>query len=70
MVEATGELEDDPNVTDKKFPGNPTRSYRSLHPFKVIGELCIWHGHTPDQIKIIKKGIKNLKEQGLNVILD
>ncbi|HIB8181450.1 TPA: NAD(+)--rifampin ADP-ribosyltransferase [Elizabethkingia anophelis] len=70
LVEATGTVEDDPNVTDKKFPGNPTMSYRSIHPFKVIGEVCLWHGHTDEQIKAIKDGLRSLKEKGLNVILD
>src|SRR3989339_464564 len=42
LVEPTGEIEDDPDLTDRKFPGNPTKSYRSLHPFKVIGEIKIW----------------------------
>lgn len=70
LVEATGDIEDDPNVTDKKFPGNPTMSYRSVHPFKVIGEVSFWHGRTPEQIKVMKEGLDKLKEQGLNVILD
>lgn len=70
LVEATGDIEDDPNVTDKKFPGNPTMSYRSKHPFKVIGEVTLWHGRTPEQIKAIKDGLEKLREQGLNVILD
>ncbi|RDC55712.1 NAD(+)--rifampin ADP-ribosyltransferase [Pedobacter chinensis] len=70
LVEATGDIEDDPNVTDKKFPGNPTMSYRSEHPFKVVGEVTIWQGRSPEQIKAIKKGLEKLKEQGLNVILD
>lgn len=70
LVEATGEIEDDPNVTDKKFPGNPTKSYRSTHPFKVIGEVTLWHGRTPEQIKAFKDGLEKLKEQGANIILD
>lgn len=70
LVEATGDIEDDPNVTDKKFPGNPTMSYRSVHPFKVIGEVTVWQGHTPEEIKAIKDGLKKLTEQGVNVILD
>jgi len=70
LVEATGDIEDDPNVTDKKFPGNPTMSYRSVHPFKVIGEVTLWHGRTPEQIKAIKEGIEKLREQGVNIILD
>ncbi|HEY1022502.1 MAG TPA: NAD(+)--rifampin ADP-ribosyltransferase, partial [Flavisolibacter sp.] len=45
LVEPTGPLEDDPNVTDKRFPGNPTKSYRSKDPFKVVGEVTIWQGH-------------------------
>ena len=70
LVEATGDIEDDPNVTDKKFPGNPTMSYRSVHPFKVIGEVSLWHGRTAEQIKAMKDGLDKLKEQGLHVILD
>lgn len=63
LVEATGPIEDDPNVTDKKFPGNPTLSYRSTHPFKVIGEVTAWQGHSPEQIKAMKDGLENLKAQ-------
>lgn len=70
LVEATGKIEDDPNVTDKKFIGNPTMSYRSEQPFKVIGEVTAWQGHSPEQIQMIKDGLKKLTEQGLNVILD
>lgn len=70
LVEATGDIEDDPNVTDKKFPGNPTMSYRSVHPFKVIGEVTLWHGRTPEQIKAIKDGLEKLREQGVSIILD
>lgn len=70
LVEATGDIEDDPNVTDKKFPGNPTMSYRSEHPFKVIGEVTVWQGHTPGQIKVIKEGLEKLREQGGSVIVD
>ncbi len=70
LVETTGDVEDDPNVTDKKFPGNPTMSYRSEHPFKVIGEVTVWQGRTPEQIKAIKDGLEKLREQGMSVILD
>ncbi|GEM66005.1 NAD(+)--rifampin ADP-ribosyltransferase [Sphingobacterium faecium NBRC 15299] len=70
VVEATGDIEDDPNVTDKKFPGNPTMSYRSIHPFKVVGEVTLWHGRTSEQIKAIKDGLDRLREQGMNMILD
>jgi len=68
LVEATGPLEDDPNVTNKKFPGNPTMSYRSQHPFKVIGEITIWQGHSLEQIKAMKDGLEKMKQQGPIVI--
>ena len=50
-VEPTGAFEDDPNVTDKKFPGNPTRSYRSREPLRVVGEVADWTRQTPDALK-------------------
>jgi len=68
LVEATGPLEDDPNVTDKKFPGNPTMSYRSIHPFKVIGEVTVWQSHTTEQINSMKAGIEKLRQQGIMTI--
>jgi hypothetical protein len=68
LVEATGPLEDDPNVTDKKFPGNPTMSYRSKHPFKVVGEVTVWQRHSPEQIKAMIDGLENLKRKGIAVI--
>jgi rifampin ADP-ribosylating transferase len=70
LVEPTGPIEDDPNLTDKKFPGNPTMSYRSKHPFKVVGEVTIWHGHSPEQLKAMKDGLAKLKEQGIEAIED
>jgi rifampin ADP-ribosylating transferase len=70
LVEPTGHIEDDPNLTDKKFPGNPTMSYRSKHPFKVVGEITIWQGHLPEQVKAMKEGIAKLKEQGIEAIED
>lgn len=70
LVEPTGPIEDDPNLTDKKFPGNPTMSYRSKHPFKVVGEITIWQGHAPDQISAMKEGLAKLKEQGIEAIED
>lgn len=50
VVEPTGEFEDDPNVTDKKFPGNPTQSFRSREPLRVVGELVDWVGHAPEKL--------------------
>jgi hypothetical protein len=70
LVEPTGPIEDDPNLTDKKFPGNPTMSYRSKHPFKVVGEVTIWQGHSPEQGKAMKDGLAKLKEQGIEAIED
>lgn len=65
VVEPTGPIEDDPNLTDKKFPGNPTKSYRSLHPFRIVGEITIWQGHTPEQIQTMKEGLAKLRDQGI-----
>ncbi|MDB5159091.1 MAG: rifampin ADP-ribosylating transferase [Mucilaginibacter sp.] len=70
LVEPMGTVEDDPNLTDKKFPGNPTLSYRSKHPFKVVGEITIWQEHPPEQIKAMKDGLAKLKEQGIEAIED
>jgi hypothetical protein len=68
LVEPTGPIEDDPNLTNKKFPGNPSMSYRSQHPFKVVGEVTVWQGHSPEQVKAMKDGLAKLREQGLDVI--
>lgn len=70
LVEPTGQLEDDPNVTDKKFPGNPTLSYRSQQAFQVVGEVTSWQGHTAEEIETIKAGLEKLKQQGKHVIFD
>lgn len=70
VVEPTGALEDDPNVTDKKFPGNPTRSYRTRDPVRVVGELGGWTGHTPEQLQAMKDGLADLKRRGVVVIYD
>ncbi|MCP2031126.1 rifampin ADP-ribosylating transferase [Okibacterium sp. HSC-33S16] len=70
LVEPTGEIEDDPNVTDKRFPGNPTRSFRTKDPVKVVGELIDWAGHTADQIQSMRDGLAKLEREGKNVIYD
>lgn len=70
LVEPTGPIEDDPNLTDKKFPGNPTMSYRSKYPFKVVGEITIWQGHSVEQLNAMKDGLAKLKEQGIEAIED
>lgn len=66
LVEPTGEIENDPDLTDKKFPGNPTQSFRSTQPFRVVGEVTVWQGHTVEQISTMKDYLKNLKTQGIN----
>ncbi|TND07970.1 MAG: rifampin ADP-ribosyl transferase [Bacteroidetes bacterium] len=70
LVEPTGPIEDDPNLTDKKFPGNPTKSYRSAHPFKVVGEITAWQGHASEQVNAMKDGLAKLREQGIEAIED
>ena len=70
LVEPTGNMEDDPDLTDKKFPGNPTRSYRSTEPFKVVGEVTVWLGHTSEQVKAMKDALNQLKAQGINSLND
>ena len=70
LVEPTGPIEDDPDLTDRKFPGNPTKSYRSTHPFIVVGEVTIWQGHPLEQVKTMKEYLKQLKEQGINSLND
>ena len=61
IVEPTGPFEDDPNLTDKKFPGNPTQSYRSREPLRVIGEVAAWEGHSPERLQAMKDGVARLK---------
>ena len=70
IVEPTGTLEDDPNVTDKKFPGNPTLSYRTRDPVTVVGELVDWTGHSPERLQAMRDGLAELKRQGLAAIED
>ena len=70
IVEPTGPIEDDPNLTDKKFPGNPTRSYRSRHPLLVTGELADWEGHAPDVLQAMKDTVARAKQLGIEVIDD
>ena len=68
VVEPTGTIEDDPNLTDKKFPGNPTKSYRSRDPLRVVGEVKDWQPHPPEQFKAMKDHLERLKEQGIEAI--
>ena len=68
IVEPTGRIEDDPNLTDKKFPGNPTRSYRTRDPLRVTGEISEWKGHTREQLQAMKDGLARLAAQGIKAI--
>jgi hypothetical protein len=70
VVEPTGPFEDDPNVTNKRFPGNPTRSYRTRQPLRIVAELEQWHGHSPEVVKGMLDHLAQLREQGLDVIED
>lgn len=68
IVEPTGPIEDDPNLTDKKLPGNPTRSYRTRAPLRVTGEIIDWTGHAPEQLQAMKDGLARLAAQGVEAI--
>jgi hypothetical protein len=70
IVEPTGPIEDDPNLTDKKFPGNPTKSYRTKEPLLVVGEVTEWQRHSHEQLTEMKQNIARLKELGIEAIED
>jgi rifampin ADP-ribosylating transferase len=70
IVEPTGPIQDDPNLTDKKFPGNPTKSYRSRNPLRVTGEVTDWQGHSPEQLKTMKDNLERLRQLGIEAIED
>jgi rifampin ADP-ribosylating transferase len=70
QVEPTGPFQDDPNVTDKRFPGNPTQSYRTRHPLRVVSELRTWEGHSPEVLQGMLDHLARLRAQGLDVIDD
>lgn len=70
IVEPTGTFEDDPNLTNKKFPGNPTESYRTRAPLRVVSELTGWEGHPPETIQAMLNGLAELRRTGKHVILD
>ena len=70
IVEPDGDVEDDPNVTDKKFPGNPTHSYRSAEPVRVVGEMTDWVGHSPEYLHQFRAGLEELRRTGADIIYD
>ena len=69
-VEPTGPLEDDPNLTDQKFPGNPTRSYRTREPLRVVGEVSDWEGHPAEVLQHMRDHLAELKRLGVEAIND
>jgi len=70
IVEPTGSIEDDPNLTDRKFPGNPTKSYRSRSPFRVVGEVADWTGHSPERLREMLDHLEDLKQRDVEAIED
>jgi rifampin ADP-ribosylating transferase len=70
IVEPTGPIADDPNLTDKKYPGNPTKSYRSRYPLRVTGEVIDWQGHSPEELKAMKDNLERLRQLGVEAIED
>ncbi|HET6351839.1 MAG TPA: NAD(+)--rifampin ADP-ribosyltransferase [Coriobacteriia bacterium] len=70
IVEPLGSFEDDPNVTNKRFPGNPTQSYRTREPLRVVGEVTEWEGHSPEVLQGMLDSLEDLRRRGLAVIED
>ena len=68
VVEPTGDYENDPNLTDKKFPGNPTKSYRSKQPLKIVAEVIKWEGHPPEILNNMIENLRKLSEDGIKAI--
>ena len=69
-VEPTGPIEDDPNLTDQRFPGNPTRSYRTRDPLRVVGEVGNWEPHPPDVVRSMRDHLEEMKRRGIEAIND
>lgn len=70
IVEPTGPFEDDPNLTNKRFPGNPTKSYRTRSPLEVVGVVGEWQGHSEEDIRKMLDSLADLKRRGLAIIED
>ena len=69
-VEATGPFEDDPNLTDKRFPGNPTRSHRTREPLRVVGEVLDWEPHSSEVLQDMRDHLEELKRLGVEAVND
>jgi rifampin ADP-ribosyltransferase len=70
VVEPTGPIEDDPDLTDKKYPGNPTMSYRTTDPLRVIGEVIHWQGHSAEELNNMKAAVERARQRGIEAIED
>jgi Rifampin ADP-ribosyl transferase len=70
IVEPTGPIEEDPNLTNKKFRGNPTKSFRSREPLRISGEITDWRGHSPEAVKAMKDGVERAKRLGVEPLDD
>ncbi len=70
LVEPTGGFEDDPNLTNKRFPGNPTRSYRTRQPLRIVGEMKDWQRHPPELVRQMLDHLDALRRAGAAVIED
>ena len=70
IVEPTGPFEDDPNLTNKRFPGNPTKSFRTTEPLKIVEVVEQWEGHPEEMLKAMLESLADLKRKGLAVIED
>jgi hypothetical protein len=68
IVEPTGPIEDDPNLTNQRFPGNPTKSYRSRDPLRIVGEVEDWEGHPPERLEEMRNHLADLKRRGIEAI--
>ncbi|MCX6431975.1 MAG: NAD(+)--rifampin ADP-ribosyltransferase [Actinobacteria bacterium] len=68
VVEPTGPFEDDPNLTDQRFPGNPTRSYRTREALIVVGEIVGWQGHPPEVLQGMRDRLAEMTRQGIEAI--
>jgi Rifampin ADP-ribosyl transferase len=69
-VEPTGPFENDPNLTDKRFPGNPTRSYRTREPLRVVDEILDWEPHSPESLQEMRNHLEEVKRLGIEAIND
>ena len=70
VVEPTGPIEDDPNLTDKRFPGNPSMAYRSRDPLRIIAEVKYWEGHSPGKLQQMKDALARMNAEGAAGIID